>query len=81
MRVTAAEFIRNYGSLADQALSEPITIPKNGQDRLVLLSADEYSRLKRRDRCVVRPEELTDEEMALIAKAEVPPGHEHLDAE
>jgi len=41
MRVTTAEFIRGYGTLADKALTEPVTITKNGRDRLVLVSADE----------------------------------------
>ncbi|MBT9293093.1 type II toxin-antitoxin system Phd/YefM family antitoxin [Hyphomicrobiaceae bacterium 22] len=81
MRVSTADFIKNYGTLADKALAEPVTITKNGRDRLVVLSAEEYERLKRRDRRVVRLEEFTDEEMALIARAEVPPGHEALDDE
>ncbi|WP_202801983.1 type II toxin-antitoxin system prevent-host-death family antitoxin [Rhodovulum sp. PH10] len=81
MKVSTAEFIRNFGPLADKALSEPLTITKNGRDRLVVISADEYARLKRRDRRVVALEEFTEEEVALIAKAEVPPGHEALDAE
>ena len=46
-----------------------------------MISAEEYSRLKRRDRRVVKLEDFTDEEMALIAQADVPPGHEHLDEE
>jgi PHD/YefM family antitoxin component YafN of YafNO toxin-antitoxin module len=81
MKVTTADFIKNYGTLADKALSEPVTITKNGRDRLVMLSAEEYARLKRRDRRVVRLEEFTEEEMALIATAEVPAEHAHLDAE
>jgi len=81
MKVTTADFIKNYGTLADKALSEPVTITKNGRDRLVMLSAEEYARLKRRDRRVVRLEEFTDEEMALIAKAEVPAEHSQLDDE
>ncbi|MGH7103179.1 MAG: type II toxin-antitoxin system prevent-host-death family antitoxin [Acetobacteraceae bacterium] len=81
MRVTSAEFIRNYGSLADKALAEPVTITKNGRDRLVLVSAAEYDRLQRRDRRAIRAEELTEEEIALITKAEVPAEHTHLDAE
>ncbi len=81
VRVTTAEFIKHYGRLADRALSEPVTITKNGHDRLVVLSVDEYERLKRRDRRVVRAGELTDEEIALIAKAEVPAEHAHLDDE
>jgi len=72
MRVTTAEFIKNYGTLADRALSEPVTITKNGRDRLVVLSAEEYQRLSRRDRRVVVAGELTEEEVALIARAEVP---------
>jgi PHD/YefM family antitoxin component YafN of YafNO toxin-antitoxin module len=81
MKVTTADFIKNYGTLADKALAEPVTITKNGRDRLVVISADEYARLKRRDRRVVRLEDFTDEEMALIAKAEVPAEFAYLDAE
>lgn len=81
MKVSTADFIKNYGTLADKALSEPVVITKNGRDRLVILSADEYARLRRRDRRVVRLEDFTDEEMALIAEADIPAEHAHLDAE
>ena len=81
MRVTTADFIKHYGTLADRALSEPVTITKNGRDRLVVLSAEEYERLCRRDRHVLRAGDLTDEEVALIARAEVPAEHAHLDEE
>ena len=81
MRVTTADFIKHYGRLADRALSEPLTITKNGHDRLVVLSAEEYQRLKRRDRQVLKAGDLTDAEIALIAKAEVPAEHAHLDEE
>lgn len=81
MRVTTAEFIKNYGSLADKALTEPLTITKNGRDRLVLVSADEYERLRRRDRRAFRAEELTEAEIALISEAEVPTEYAFLDAE
>jgi PHD/YefM family antitoxin component YafN of YafNO toxin-antitoxin module len=46
IQVTTAEFIKNYGTLADKALREPITITKNGKDRLVLMSVELYQRLK-----------------------------------
>ena len=81
MRVSSAEFHRRFGSLAEKARNEPVTITREGRDELVLLSAAEYDRLKRRDRRVVRLEDFTDEEMALIAKAEVPAEYAHLDAE
>ena len=81
MKVSTAGYIKNYGALADQVLSEPLTITKNGRERLVVLSAGEDDRLKRRDRRVVRLEDFTDAEMALIAKVEVPSGHKPLDEE
>jgi PHD/YefM family antitoxin component YafN of YafNO toxin-antitoxin module len=81
MKVSASDFINNYSSLADKALSEPVTITTDGRDRLVVISADEYIRLKRRDRRVVRLEDFTTDELTLIAAAEVSHGHEHLDEE
>ena len=58
-----------------------VTVMKNGSGRLVALSAEEYARLKRRDRQVIAAGELTEDEIALIAKAEVPAEHAHLDDE
>ncbi len=81
MRVSSAEFIKNYGKLTDQALSEAVTITRNGRDRLVLVSADEYQRLKRRDRRAVSIDEVTDEDLKLIEASVMEPGHEHLDEE
>lgn len=81
MRVTTADFIRNFGTLADRALAEPLTITKNGRDRLVVVSAAEYERLKRRDRQAIAAGDVPDTDAALIATSEVPAGHEHLDAE
>jgi prevent-host-death family protein len=80
-RITSAEFQRNVGLYEDKALAEPITITKDGEERLVLLSVEEYQRLKRRDRRVFAVEDLTPEQIAALEKAQVPPGHEHLDAE
>jgi len=81
MRVSTADFIKHYGSLADRALAEPVTITKNGRDRLVVLSAEEFARLKSRDRQAVRPDDLTPAEIELIAGAEMPEGHAQLDSE
>lgn len=81
MRVSTADFIKNYGTLADTALLEPLTITKNGRDRLVVLSVEEYGRLKRRDRRVIRLEEFTEAEMARIAAAAAAPEDAALDDE
>lgn len=81
MKVTTGEFIKNYGTLADKALSEPVIITKNGRDRLVVVSVDEYERLKRRDRQAIAAAELTEAELAALELAEVPAEYIHLDRE
>ena len=81
MRVSTADFIKNYSALADRALAEPVTITKHGRDRLVVVSAAEYERLKRRDRGVFQSADLPDSILELIAKAEVPAEFAHLDRE
>lgn len=50
-------------------------------NRPVVLSAEEFARLKSRDRQAVRAEELNPVEIELIAVAEVPEGHADLDGE
>ena len=61
IRVSTAEFIKGYERLADHALSEAVTITKNGRDRLVVISASEYERLMRRNRRVIRSSDISDE--------------------
>ena len=78
MRVTTAEFIKGYGTLTDKALTEPVTITQNGRDRLVVVSAKEYERLRRRDRQAFRAEELSEADVALIARGEMGAEHAHL---
>jgi prevent-host-death family protein len=81
VRVTAAEFHRNVGHYQDVALTEPVTITKNGKDRTVLLSAREYQRLKRSDRQVYSAGEAPDEIVEAIRRAEVPAEYNHLNEE
>ena len=51
---------------------EPVTITSNGRDRLVMMSVEEYRRLKRRDREVLRSEDFTKADLDTIRKAEPP---------
>ena len=71
-RVTSREFQRNFGFFQDEALRSPLSITRNGRDRLVLLSVDEYERLKRRDRQALAVEELSSAEVEAIRQAEPP---------
>ena len=71
-RVTSREFQRNFGRCQDEALKAPLAITRNGRDRLVILSVDEYERLKRRDRQALAVEELSNAEIEAISRAEPP---------
>jgi PHD/YefM family antitoxin component YafN of YafNO toxin-antitoxin module len=81
MRISSTEFLTNFDSVSDQALGEPVTITRDGEDRLVLLSVEEYNRLKRRDRRVYAIEEMTPEQLSALEKSEVPGEYKYLDAE
>jgi prevent-host-death family protein len=79
--VTSAEFKRNIGTYQDIALKRTVTITKNGREQTVLISSEEYARLKRRDRRVVAAGELTDRQIAALREAKVPDQHAGLDRE
>ena len=71
-RVTSTEFQKKIGVFQDLALKEPVVVTRNGRDRVVVLAAEEYYRLKRRDREVLRVEDLTQEDLEAIAQARPP---------
>jgi prevent-host-death family protein len=79
--VSAAEFHRNVGRYQDIALTRPVAITKNGRERTMLISKEEYDRLKRRDREVVLPGDLTDEEIEALRNAKVPDEYGYLNEE
>ena len=81
MRIFAADSLKDYTALSDKAVSEPVTITRDGHDHLVPLSIGEYERLKCRDRRVRKIEDFTAAEMEAIAKAEVPAEYAYLDDE
>lgn len=70
--VTSAEFQKNFGRYRETAIREAVTITNHGRDSLVLLSADEYRRLKRRDREALHISELTEQDIEAIRTAEIP---------
>jgi PHD/YefM family antitoxin component YafN of YafNO toxin-antitoxin module len=42
-RVSTVELIRNFSAHGDAALAGPVIITKNGRDRLVLISIEQYN--------------------------------------
>ena len=79
--VTSREFQKNVGQYQDLALRRAVTVTKHGREHVVILAAEEYRRLKELDRRVLLAEELSDDILDAIEKSEMPPGHQHLDAE
>ena len=79
--VSSAEFQRNFGTYQDKALTEPVAITRNGRERVVLVSVEEYRRLKRRAREVLPVGALSDADLDAIARTEMAPRHQHLDLE
>ncbi len=80
-RVSATEFQAAVGALSDKARREPVIITKHGRDSLVVMSAEEWQRLKRRDRRVGLTAELPEEWIDAVRIAEVPDEYSALDIE
>jgi prevent-host-death family protein len=80
-KVTASEFQQAFGMLSDKARHEPVVITKHGRDSLVVMSAEEWARLKRRDRQVGLTTELPDEWVEAVRSAKVPEEFASLDAD
>lgn len=78
--VSAAEVSKNFGAYQDAAVREPVIITKNGRPRTVLMAYEDFIRLWKRDRRVQRTADLSDAEISVIEKSEMPPGYEHLNA-
>lgn len=72
VRVSAGEFGREVGRYQDLALTQPVIVTRNGRDRTVMISVDEYRRLKRRDRIVRAAWEFSAQELEAIRRAEPP---------
>ena len=68
IKVSSGELQRKIGHFQDMALVEPVTITNNGRDRLVMLSVEEYRRLKRRDRQVMGLEDFTEADVEALRK-------------
>jgi prevent-host-death family protein len=75
LTVSAAEFQRNFGRYQDEALKQPVSITRNGRDRLVVLAVEEYHRLKRRDREVPKTESLSATQLSAITESGMDPNH------
>ena len=72
LEVSAKEIAGKFGYYTDEAMLRPVGIQRHGVTRVVMLSLNEYERLLRRDRQVIRTEDLDDETFDAILNAEIP---------
>lgn len=70
--VSSAEFLKSYGRISDTAVREPVSITSHGRERLVLLSAEEYRRLKQNDRVALHPSQLSEDEIRALETMQFP---------
>jgi PHD/YefM family antitoxin component YafN of YafNO toxin-antitoxin module len=83
-KISSAEAQRNFGTyreIAEGAAAEPeaVTVLHYNKPSVVILSAVEYARLKRRDKQVLLTEELPEWLVDRIATSEMDPKFRHLD--
>lgn len=81
VKVSSAEVQKNFGRYQDLALTEPVVVTRNGRERTVILSSQEYHRLKRRDRQVLGIGDFTEADIEAIARSEAPPEAAQFDHE
>lgn len=79
IRVTSTEFSKEVGRYQDAALAQPVVVTRNGRDRTVMISVDEYRRSRRRDRHVFAAGEVPDILLEQIRRTEMDARHHHLD--
>jgi PHD/YefM family antitoxin component YafN of YafNO toxin-antitoxin module len=77
----ATDVQRRFAFWKRQAQRKPVMVKNHGQDEIVMLAAEEYERLKRRDRRVIRAGELSEEHIAAIRQSRVPPEYDYLNDE
>ena len=63
---SAGELVREFSHFSDLALAQPVVVTKNGRPRNVLLSVEEYERLKQRDQLAFRASDTPDHFLADI---------------
>lgn len=72
IRVSAAEFQRNFGRYSDLALREPVAVTRNGRERTVTMSIEEYHKMRQGYRRVMRLEDFTEEDIKAIEESRAP---------
>jgi prevent-host-death family protein len=68
--VSASDAQKRFGELVDAALREPVMVQRHGRDVVMMISVEEYRRLRRLEREAVAAGDIDDETARLIEAAE-----------
>ncbi len=83
LEVSATEFVKNFGQYKERVQREIIAITSHGRTSGYFLSEHEYREymlLKEHSRHAYHISELPDESITAIAKSQMNPMHDHLNA-
>lgn len=75
---TAAEVQKNFGEFRALAEREPVVVTRYNKPSVVILSAEEYARLKRRDKKAMASEDVPDWLAEKIEATRMHPRHDVL---
>jgi len=70
-KATSAEFQKEFGRFRTIAQREPVVITNHGREDIVVLSIDEYNRLKRRDREVLPASALSTADLEALKNVRI----------
>ncbi|MDX1711706.1 MAG: type II toxin-antitoxin system Phd/YefM family antitoxin [Rhodovibrionaceae bacterium] len=77
---SASEAGKHFGEVREKALVQPVGIERRGKINVVVLSADEYERLKALDtRRALAASEIPDADIERLRDSQMDERHAHLD--
>jgi prevent-host-death family protein len=79
VEITAAEASRNFSQYREKAESEPVFVLHYNKPSVVMISASEFERLKRRDKKVMAAEDMPDWLAELVVTGTMDARHDELD--
>jgi PHD/YefM family antitoxin component YafN of YafNO toxin-antitoxin module len=68
--VSSGQLQKQFGRYSDEAMIRPVGVSRNGRLRYVMVPAEEYERLRRRERIAGRAEDIDDETLEAIRAIE-----------
>ncbi len=78
-KVSSADVQKDFGQFEAMAETEPVFVMQSNKASVVIVSAEEYARLKRRDKRAMATEELPGWIIDQIAGSEMDPKYDRLD--